>query len=66
MKNKGKNIKLVVFVLIILGILALNHYFRWSDYLGDTGNLDFLRNMVEDNILLASVKIGRASCRERV
>lgn len=55
MKNKGKHIKLVVFVLIILGILALNHYFRWSDYLGDTGNLDFLRNLVEDNILLASV-----------
>lgn len=31
-------------------ILVLNHIFGWSSYLGDTDNLAFLKNMIQDNL----------------
>ena len=48
-----KNKKLWIFIGIIVLILVLNHIFGWSAYLGNTENLKFLENMVQDNLLLA-------------
>ena len=42
-----------IFIGIIVLILVLNHIFGWSAYLGNTENLKFLENMVQDNLLLA-------------
>ena len=42
-----------IFIGIIVVILVLNHIFGWSAYLGNTENLKFLENMVQDNLLLA-------------
>jgi uncharacterized membrane protein YdjX (TVP38/TMEM64 family) len=47
------NKKLIVFCGLIVSVLILNHYFGWSKYLSDTGNLLFLKNMVDENIALA-------------
>ncbi len=38
---------------MIVLILILNHRFGWSSYLGNAENLDFLEQMVQDNLLLA-------------
>ena len=48
-----KNKKMWIFIGIIVVILVLNHIFGWSAYLGNTDNLKFLENMVQDNLLLA-------------
>ena len=48
-----KNKKMWIFIGIIVVILVLNHIFGWSAYLGNTENLEFLENMVQDNLLLA-------------
>lgn len=48
-----KNKKVWIFIGIIVVILVLNHIFGWSAYLGNTENLKFLENMVQDNLLLA-------------
>ena len=37
-----KNSKLIIFCVIIVVILALNHIFGWSKYLSDSENLKFL------------------------
>lgn len=50
MKKKGK---IIIFGLLIILILVLNHYFGWSDYLSDMDNLMFLKKTVEDNFLWA-------------
>ena len=50
MKKKGK---IIIFGLLIILILVLNHYFGWSDYLSDMENLMFLKKTVEDNFLWA-------------
>ena len=42
-----------IFIGMIVVILVLNHIFGWSAYLGNTENLKFLENMVQDNLLLA-------------
>lgn len=49
-----KNKKLWIFIGIVILILGLNHIFGWSDYLGKKENLVFLKNMVEENLFLAS------------
>lgn len=49
-----KNKKLWIFIGIVILILGLNHIFGWSDYLGEKENLVFLKNMVEENLFLAS------------
>lgn len=50
-----KNIKLIVFCVIIAVILVLNHVFGWTAYLSDSENLLFLQNMIRDNLLTASL-----------
>ena len=49
----GENKKLWIFIGIIVLILVLNHIFGWSSYLGNTENLKFLEQMVQDNLVLA-------------
>ncbi len=48
-----KNGKMMIFVVMIILILILNHYFGWSDYLSDMNNLMFLKKTVEDHFLWA-------------
>lgn len=48
-----KKKKLWIFVGLVFLILILNYIFGWSDYLSDTGNLEFLENLVEENLPLA-------------
>ena len=50
-----KNIKLIVFCLIVVVILALNHKFGWSAYLSNSDNLKFLSDMIRDNFMLAAL-----------
>ena len=45
-----KNKKLWIFIGMIVLILILNHIFGWSSYLGNTENLKFLENMVQENL----------------
>ena len=48
-----KNKKVWIFAGIIILIVILNHIFGWSSYIGDTKNLEFMKQMVEDNLPLA-------------
>ena len=50
---KKKNLKIIVFVVIILAVLIGNHYFGWSAYLSDADHLSFLTEMVEEHKLMA-------------
>ena len=50
---KQKNLKIIVFVVIILAVLIGNHYFGWSAYVSDADHLSFLVEMVEEHKLLA-------------
>ncbi|MDD2481772.1 MAG: VTT domain-containing protein [Lutispora sp.] len=50
-----KNKKVIIFIIIIFFILLLNHHYGWSDYLGNTHNLDFLKEMVQNNLLQAAL-----------
>ncbi len=52
--NKNKNkVKIFIFVGSIILIFILNRHFGCSKYLGNTENLAFLKNTVEENMLLA-------------
>lgn len=51
--NKSNIIKASLFITIIVVIVLLNNHYGWSDYISDTKNLDFIKQMVKDNILLA-------------
>lgn len=51
--NKNNIIKASLFITIIVVIVLLNNHYGWSDYISDTKNLDFIKQMVKDNILLA-------------
>lgn len=51
-KNK-KKVKILIFVAIIIVIFILNRHFGCSKYLGNTENLAFLKNTVEENMILA-------------
>ena len=48
-----KNIKLWIFIGIIVVIMVLNHVFGWSEWLRNTDNLAFLSDMVNDHLLEA-------------
>lgn len=48
-----KNKKLWIFIGLIIVILVLNHVFGWSEWLGDSRNLEFLRSLVKENLVLA-------------
>lgn len=50
-----KNLKLILFGLIIVAVFILNQKFGWSDYLGNTENLRFLSEMINDHFVLASL-----------
>lgn len=51
--KKSRWIKIAAFLVIVVIILVLNHYFGWSDYLSDMDNLMFLKKTVNENFLLA-------------
>lgn len=44
---KRKNIKIIVFAMIVLAVFIGNYHFGWSEYLSDTDHLTFLMDMVE-------------------
>lgn len=48
-----KNKKLWIFIGITAVILFLDHIFKWSSYIGDFDNLQFLKDMVNENLFLA-------------
>ena len=51
--KKNSILKVSVFGIIILAIIILNNQYGWSDYISNTKNFDFVKQMVNDNILLA-------------
>ncbi|HBI91384.1 MAG TPA: TVP38/TMEM64 family protein [Terrisporobacter glycolicus] len=51
--NKNNIIKTSLFIAIIIFVILLNNHYGWSDYISDTKNLDFIKQMVTENILLA-------------
>ena len=50
-----KNLKLIIFVLLIVLIFVLNQKFGWSDYLSNTDNLKFLSAMINEHFALAAL-----------
>ena len=52
MKNNNL-IKISVFGIIILAIVILNNYYGWSTYISDAENLEVIKQIVNENILLA-------------
>lgn len=46
-----KNLKVIIFVLIIVAIVVLDQIFGWSRWLSNQENLAFLKQMVNDNLL---------------
>lgn len=50
-----KEYKICIFAMLVVLILVLNHVFGWSKYLLAQENMDLLKNMVNENILLASL-----------
>ncbi len=50
---KRKNIKIIVFTMIVLAVFIGNYHFGWSEYLSDTDHLTFLMDMVETHKLQA-------------
>lgn len=55
METIRKNKKLIVFSLIVVAVFLLNQVFGWSDYLGNSENLRFLSEMINEHFLLASL-----------
>lgn len=51
--KKNNILKVSIFGTIILVIIILNNHYGWSAYISDTKNLDFVKQMVNDNMLLA-------------
>lgn len=51
--NKNGALKITAFIAVILLILILNQFFGWSDYLSDTDNLMFLKEIIKENFLWA-------------
>lgn len=50
---KKKNIKIIIFTIIVALVLIGNHHFGWSAYLSDADHLSFLMDMVEEHKILA-------------
>ena len=50
-----KNSKLLIFILIIVAIIVLNHIFGWSRYLSDSDNLRFLSDMISEHFMTAAL-----------
>ena len=49
-----KEYKICIFAMLVVLILVLNHVFGWSKYLLAQENIELLKTMVKENILLAS------------
>lgn len=47
--------KPLILLLGLASVLVLDRFFGWSDYLSDTDNLQFLLDMVRENLLEAAV-----------
>lgn len=54
-RRNMKNKKIWMFIGLAALVLILNQIFGWSSYLGDAGNLMFLKQMVEENVIYASL-----------
>lgn len=50
---KKKNVKIIIFIVIVALVLIGNHHFGWSAYLSDADHLSFLMNMVEEHKMVA-------------
>lgn len=50
-----RHFKLIIFCAIIVLVLILNRIFGWSAYLSGSENLNFLSDMIRDNMLAASL-----------
>lgn len=55
MDKTKKHIKLIIFCLIIILILVLNHIMGWSEYLSHSENLQFLSDMIHTHFVLAAL-----------
>lgn len=55
MQTLKKYLKPLILLLVIAGVLVLDRIFGWSAYLGNMDNLQFLLNMVRENLLEAVV-----------
>lgn len=53
--KKNNMIKISIFGILILSVVVLNNHYGWSTYISDTGNLEFIKNMVKNNLLLAMI-----------
>lgn len=51
--KKNNIIKISVFGIIILAVVILNSHYGWSTYISDTKNLEVIKQIVNENILLA-------------
>ena len=51
--KRNNILKVSVLLIIILVIVILNNYYGWSEYLSDAQNLEFVKQIVNDNILFA-------------
>ena len=52
MKRKS-SIKVIIFVILIAVVFLCNHYFHWSDYLGNMKNLSEIKEIVDNNFVFA-------------
>lgn len=49
--KKNNIIKISIF--IVISAILLNNHYGWSSYIRDTKNLEFVKEMMKDNLLLA-------------
>ena len=55
MQTLKKYAKPLILLLAIIAVLVLDRIYGWSDYLSDTDNLQFLLEIVRENLLEATV-----------
>ncbi len=53
MEQKKGIIKIVIFVALVIAIILLDRHFGWSAWISNSENLNFLKQLVNDNIVLA-------------
>lgn len=51
--KKNNIIKISIFIFIVISVILLNNHYGWSSYIRDTKNLEFVKEMMKDNLLLA-------------
>lgn len=54
-ETETRYIKVIILFAIMVMIVVLNHYHGWSDYLRNTHNLEFLKEMVQGNLWQAAL-----------